>query len=89
MTDTDTDRLIEELHTKIVRVEFTKIDGTPRTMFCTLAPALLPPLPDLLHEDVRPGHRDICTVWDVEKLGWRSFRFDSITSLSIDTDAPV
>lgn len=74
------DLLIEN---KSVEVSFTKVDGTERTMFCTLNEAVLPPSP-LTESTVRrePNH-NVLTVWDVEKDGWRSFRVDGVKSVTI------
>jgi hypothetical protein len=64
-------------------VTFTKKDGTERTMNCTLSPILVPSVKqDELVEDHKKGIKrhnpDVRTVWDLEKKGWRSFRYDSI-----------
>lgn len=77
--------LKQQLQNGIVTVVFTKADGTTRTMKCTLLPEYLPPAQpsenaQLLTEDVE---RPTISVWDVENNGWRSFRFDSIRSISV------
>ena len=64
----------------IVNVKFTKIDGTERIMKCTLMEAIIKPH-DKKTDRVKKVNSDILSVWDVEKEGWRSFRFDSIISI--------
>jgi len=73
-----------------VLVEFTKVDGSNRKMLCTLAESLIP-------EDARPKTKDTeviaeaetnvaptaCRVYDLEKQGWRSFRFDSVVNFTV------
>ena len=70
------------LQTKILRVKFTKTDGTERDMICTLKS-------DLLKEHVNKTDRkkkeneNVLSVWDVEKDAFRSFRLDSLISYSV------
>ena len=66
-----------------VRIKFTKKDGTERDMLCTLVESKIP-------EDKKPKSDttitgDVLRVFDLEKQDWRSFRWDSIISVSIDT----
>ena len=67
----------------IKKVTFTKKDGTERNMLCTLNPDLLPAQVDL-EESVqkKTPNPDVLAVYDVEKDGWRSFRYDSIIGFS-------
>ena len=71
------------LHKSVVSVKFIKKDGTERDMLCTLKPDLLPAQTDL-EESVqkKAPNPDILAVYDVEKDGWRSFRYDSIIGFS-------
>ena len=69
-----------------VKVTFTKKDGTERVMECTTAPSLVPQEP--IVEDAAPkrekkANEDVCPVYDIEAQGWRSFRWDSIKSVSL------
>jgi len=64
-----------------VRIKFTKKDGTERDMLCTLAESKIP-------EDKKPKSDtsitdEVLRVFDLEKQDWRSFRWDSIISVSI------
>ena len=69
-----------------VVVTFTKKDGTVREMKCTLSESLIPPaLVVELGEGTEPKKKkaenpDVRTVYDLDKLQWRSFRYDSVKS---------
>lgn len=65
-----------------VTVIFTKADGTERTMRCTRNPLLIP---QDQHERGRTGkltNPDTMIVWEFDN-GWRSFRIDSIKTVTI------
>ena len=75
--------LVNGVHT----VTFVKVDGTERTMKCTLLPEYLPtnvaPGQQLLTESLpRAESPDTLAVWDVDAKGWRSFRLDSIKAVN-------
>lgn len=76
MTDPK-DKIKEKLRTGNCTVVFTKSDGTERTMLCTLQESAIP-------VEARPKgiatkqSDDAIAVWDIEKCGWRSFRYDAI-----------
>lgn len=65
----------------IVLVEFIKADGTVRRMRCTTDKEFIPQK-DETEEKTKTRRRseDVMVVWDLEKEGWRSFRFDSVLS---------
>ena len=66
-----------------VDVEFEKKDGTMRVMKCTLDPSLLPAI---VESDEPKTERKVSTevlaVYDLEAKGWRSFRWDSVKSVT-------
>jgi hypothetical protein len=76
--------IISALKRGIVTVHFTKVDGTQRTMRCTLSDAVLPPKPEpdpsnpLPPKSKRPPTNVV--VWDTEKEEWRSFNLRSVTA---------
>ena len=75
--------LLSLLKDSDVTVTFEKNDGTERVMKCTLKEDTIKPNPSGLK--ARPGRKhnpDVCSVWDIESDGWRSFRFDSIKNVS-------
>lgn len=76
--DSEIDSLKQSLHKGVVKVVFTKKDGTDRTMLATLNEELIP-------EDKRPkgtGKKVVSgntiAVYDVEADGWRSFNYDTV-----------
>ena len=86
-TDTEAqDHVLQNLRTNEqgIRIVFTKKDGTERTMLCTLSETKIP-------QDKQPKTETTSTktigsalrVFDLEKSEWRSFRWDSVTSLGI------
>ena len=69
------------LHSGIVNIKFTKTDGSKRHMKCTLMDAFIKPHEKKTDRD-KKINENIISVWDVDKEGWRSFRFDSIISIN-------
>jgi hypothetical protein len=68
-----------------VTVTFTKKDGTERVMECTTSTALVPQEPVV--EGAEPKrekkiNEEVCPVYDLEANHWKSFRWDSIKSVS-------
>lgn len=79
-------RLVSLLKDNIMEITFTKVDGTERTMKCTLKPTLLPESTKTNGAHKTP---DYClAVWDVEKNGWRSFRVHNVHDyITVRSDA--
>lgn len=89
--------LVSHLKFGLVTVSFTKKDGTERTMKCTLNTDLVPPkLSEELHytntdnpidfpkvKKERKVNEEVLPVYDVESKAWKSFRWDSIKTVSI------
>lgn len=75
----DIHALNEQLMTGLVRVTFTKADGTEREMVCTknfdLIPVDMHPTTTEQHDYV-----DLLKVYDVEADGWRSFKPSRVIS---------
>jgi hypothetical protein len=67
------------LSTEVATVTFTKKNGEKRVMICTTKQDLLPGEPSKF---AGPVSDSVVTVWDIESDGWRSFRFDSISSIN-------
>jgi hypothetical protein len=82
-TDEGKDWLRGLLKTNTVEIVFTKKDGSMREMKCTL-------MEDKIPDAVKPKgssktqNRDSIAVFDLVKQEWRSFRFDSITTLAFN-----
>jgi len=79
--------LNSRLQTGTVTVTFTKKDGNERVMKCTTDPVMiLFKNADLLESKSTPRHSDTALpVYDLEVDGWRSFRWDSIKQVSIES----
>jgi len=77
------DFLKEKLRENILSVVFVKKDGTERKMRCTLREDLIPTLQETTKAaQNRVRSDESLAVWDLEKDGWRSFRYDSIIGFS-------
>ena len=62
-------------------VEFVKTDGTLRKMSATLKPEVVVVTESKTGRS-KKENIDVCSVWDIEAKGWRSFRFDKLKSIS-------
>ena len=71
-----------QLRQSVMKVNFTKTDGTVREMICTLQESFTIPY-EKKTDKQKPENNDILAVWDVEKHAWRSFRVDSIISAEV------
>lgn len=69
------------LKTNEVKVVFTKSDGSEREMACTLKESAVVKY-EKKTERTKAKSNDTLSVWDLEKASWRSFRYDSIKSIS-------
>ena len=72
------------LRTKIGTVTFTKQNGDSRIMRCTLQESYLPKQTDLEVAVQKKGPSDSLAVWDLEKNAWRSFRYDTVISVTFE-----
>jgi len=88
--------LKQSIQSGVVQVRFKKVNGDIRVMLCTINPDLIPKQPDA----EQPFENDMLTlsekkaprkqsdesyrVYDVEKDGWRSFRWDSVIDYSTE-----
>lgn len=78
------ENLVDTLRHNIVKVSFTKIDGTERVMKCTLMSEHIPNAPSSNGELVlKETASKTLSVWDIEANGWRSFRVENVKSISI------
>ena len=74
----DIQQLRTRLSKEVATVTFTKKNGEKRVMICTTKQDLLRGEPSKF---AGPDSDSIVTVWDIEADGWRSFRFDTISSV--------
>lgn len=70
----------ERLKHEELLVTFKKADGTLRTMRCTAKPGAFPVRESVTHP--KPANIDAQVVMDLDKAAVRSFRKDSIVSIS-------
>jgi hypothetical protein len=79
LTDENKASLLQGLHEGVMTVGFTKVNGERRLMVCTLDDAKIPGSYLPLHPEYKRSP-EVCSVWDLEANGWRSFRWDSVFS---------
>lgn len=84
----NSNEIVSMLEESICLVEFTKVNGEPRIMKCTLMSDKIPVKPihpaETRHPQLTVKERDtskVISVFDVEKNGWRSFRVDLFKSI--------
>lgn len=64
-------------------VTFTKVDGTIRTMPCTLRPEVIPARDaSKVTEAKEPTYKNI-SVWCLDKNEWRSFRVANVKEVKV------
>ena len=74
--------LSETLQTGIHTVTFTKVDGTERSMPCTLDPTILPTIEVTEEKKVpRKLNPDTMRVYVTDINEWRSFRIENVISV--------
>ena len=75
----DRDLLVHALRTSVVRLEFTKKSGEYRVMRATLKEDMIPSEHQPSGEGVLKT-AEVRPVYDLDNMGWRSFRWDSLKS---------
>lgn len=80
MTIPSKQELISLLETSSVKVKFKKSDGSERVMHCTRQAGYLP-LQENKSTRAKPEY--LITVWDLDKISWRSFKYDSVISVEV------
>lgn len=70
------DDYIAILKEKVLRVTFTKVDGTERTMDVTLRVDMLPPQEETT--STKAVNPDVVAAYDINEQHWKSFRVDSV-----------
>lgn len=82
--------LLDLLNDEVVNITFDKLSGDERTMKCTLIPEMLPTTErndKLSQTKIRNLEDRVFVVWavDIEPNAWRSFRYDRVKKVSIDS----
>ena len=70
------DQIVSLLKTNEVLVEFTKSDGTARSMRATLNPQQLPETEE--KAKAKKNESNTVAVWDLDAEGWRSFKLETV-----------
>lgn len=76
--------ITEQLANGVHKITFTKVDGTERTMLCTLDPVLLPPAVIIENEEKKVPRKlnmDTLRVFVTDIKEWRSFRIENLKSI--------
>lgn len=76
----------QTLKKNIAILEFKKLDGTLRTMRCTLMPTELPEREKKENDadtPARPVREDVLCVFDLDKQEWRSLRVENLKSITL------
>lgn len=72
---------LKEVFSKnIVNLTFKKIDGTERTMKCTLDPKFIPIRGNTTPTKKKTENKNVLPVWNIDEQAFRSFRVDSLIS---------
>lgn len=80
------DRYIElrnKLREHDCEVTFTKVDGSIRTMPCTLRESVLPARDAAKVTEAREPNYNTISVWCLDKKEWRSFRVSNVKSVKV------
>jgi len=84
-TEQQKTEIVEQLKQGEVVVEFKKLNGDYRKMHCTLQEGVVPvanKTDPLSQKKVRAVNPEVCSVWDINAQGWRSFRWDNVINVT-------
>lgn len=65
-----------------LNITFTKVDGTERTMPCTLRSEAIPAQPVVENKKPKVHKPETLSVWVLDKNEWRSFRVMNVISIT-------
>jgi len=71
------------LRENVLRVVFTKLDGSEREMFCTLMPETIEGTFSSDRQKKSPTNTRSIAVFDTQIQGWRSMIVENIISYSV------
>ena len=72
--------VMKQLYTGVVNLSFTKKDGTLREMNATLVTSEIPEVHQKKQLPNDPREQENVLVWDVDNIGWRTFKMSMIES---------
>lgn len=78
-TDAFKSEISRFLHRGEVQIDFQKVDGTYRSMRCTLKEGVIPVI-EKNDAKTHTSNPENLVVFDTEKHGWRTVKFDKIYS---------
>lgn len=94
--------LVKQLMEGVLSVNFTKIDGTERTLICTLVGDRIPKenwpganadkhdeAIGTVQAQARKKNPSVVPVWSLVDEAWRSFRVDSVKSIRIVSNEEI
>jgi hypothetical protein len=58
-------------------------------MRCTLRDDIVPKVEPKENSKPRKINENVLSVWDIDKSDWRSFRVESVQSVTVDNDPSV
>jgi hypothetical protein len=69
-----------------LNIVFTKVDGTTRTMRCTLQPNMLPEKTSLTEDspNTEVKNIEVLRVFDLDKNAWRSFHVKNVKTINFE-----
>lgn len=89
MGDEERQYLKELLTERIVKIFFTTVDGKAAEITGTTKPVLLPAVKPLVEGEEpvvkkeRKANPDVLNFFSIDRMAWRSVRYDSIKSIEI------
>ena len=81
------EQIVTLLKDNVCWVTFTKKDNSTRTLRCTLVEKDLPEKKE--GSNSREPNKDVIQVFDLDAKAWKSFRVDSLKSISTFEPEPV
>jgi hypothetical protein len=72
--------VMKQLYTGVVNLSFTKKDGSLREMNATLVTSEIPEVHQKKELPNDPREQDNVLVWDVDQIGWRTFKMSMLES---------
>lgn len=78
----------DKLHTNVLKVTFTKVDGSTRVMKCTLKEDLVPQTQKTTTDKAvtRVPAPGLISCFDIEAQGWRSFKVANLLDWNIENE---
>ena len=76
------DEIKETLKTGVWLVSFTKVDGTPAEMQCTLDPSLIPVVEEQDPNKSVKVNESVLRIYSPDRQGWRSFKVANVKTLT-------